>query len=201
MEEHPLKQINDSLPHRLTLQLWEREEGVLSRRIDQKEARHRNIQNEIYQLLGLYFVFQGVVLTALFQAAAQPNRKTCSCWWSPFVLTVIALGATIGAVLHQFHLQSEIQTQLGEEKEDCRVLFRSIQSLRSKGIRFDLNKPPPNTRLPKVARSFHCWEYWWSYRGAVALILIAFSTITLVSCRVLLCLKKPENNVTKCACR
>ncbi|GLJ06831.1 hypothetical protein SUGI_0049580 [Cryptomeria japonica] len=194
--DHPLKQIQESVAHRLSLKLWEKEELVLNRRIEQKETRRRNIQNEIYQLLGLYFVFLGVVLTAIFQAGAQPSHKTCKCWWSPFFLTAIALVVTLGGVHKKFHLQSEIQNQVEEEKENSKALFQSIQRLRAEGTRFDLNAERPSTKShqepPLILRAAD-WGYWWGYRGLVTLLLIAFSAIVLVSCRSVLCLSsKPS---------
>ncbi|KAH9330302.1 hypothetical protein KI387_002410 [Taxus chinensis] len=184
---HPLEQIQKSRAHRLCLQLWENEELILNRRIEQKETRCRNIQSEIYQLLGFYVVFQGVVLTAVFQAAAQPNAKTCKCWWSPFILTAIALVGTVGAVHHKFHLQSEIQNQVEEEKDNSRALFRSIQQLRSEGAKFDLNAHSPRSIRRQETKGEGAWEWEWGclcgYRGAITLILIVFSSISLLSSR------------------
>ncbi|CAM6019667.1 unnamed protein product [Sphagnum balticum] len=54
---------------RLQLKNWEEQAKSISRRIERKENRTYAVKNEVYQLLGFYLVFQGVVLTAVAQAS------------------------------------------------------------------------------------------------------------------------------------
>lgn len=187
---HPLEEIENSLPHKLILGQWEKEEEILSRRIEQKDTRHMSIQNEIYQLLGLYFVLQGVVLSALFQTLQQPNHNTCDSWWSPFSFSALCFLATLAALHHNFRVQLQIEEELLQEKENCKILFNCIENLRVKGAFFDLQ-----TRLTSrqdctsttPAKGLWCWSYWRGDRGIVTLILCAFSVIILVSCWFVLC--------------
>ncbi|GLJ11302.1 hypothetical protein SUGI_0151400 [Cryptomeria japonica] len=136
---HPFEEIEGSLAHKLTLELWEKEEEVLSRRIDLKDTRRMSIQNEIYQLLEFYFVLQGFVLTALFQTFQAPNHVTCKSSWSPFAFSLLVLLAALAALHYKFKDQLEIEELLQEEKQDCRSLFNCITDLRSQGALFDIN--------------------------------------------------------------
>eukprot|EP01018_Ginkgo_biloba_P016555 Gb_35608 [translate_table: standard] len=88
----------------------------------------------------------GVVLTALFTAAAQPNEKACNVWWSPFFLSALASFAAIGAVLSKLSILSVLEEQLLEEKEDSKILFKSIQQLRRQGVQFDVNRIPKRSK-------------------------------------------------------
>lgn len=187
---HPLEEIENSLPHKFILQQLEKEEDILSRRIDQKDTRHMSIQNEIYQLLALYFVVQGVVLSALFQSLQQPNNNTCDSWWSPFSFSALAFLVTLAALHHKFRVQLLIEEELLQEKEDCKILFNCIEKLRAEGAFFDLQRRPISTQdstSTTLAKGLWCWSYWRGYRGVVTLILCAFSVIILFSCWFVLC--------------
>jgi hypothetical protein len=50
-----------SVSIRLQLKNWEEQAKSISRRIERKENRTYAVKNEVYQLLGFYLVFQGVV--------------------------------------------------------------------------------------------------------------------------------------------
>ena len=80
------------------LEEWDRKEKLLSSRVDKKEKRSGNLKNEIYQLVGFFSVFQGVVLTAVSQLAqSQDGYHTCKKVWSPVILTALAwVVATVG---------------------------------------------------------------------------------------------------------
>lgn len=187
---HPLEEIENSLPHKLILEQLEKEEEILSRRIDQKDTRHMSIQNEIYQLLGLYFVIQGVVLSALFQALQQPNNNTCDSWWSPYSFSALAFLATLAALHHKFRVQLQIEEELLQEKEDCKILFNWIEKLRVEGALFDLQTiltSIQDCKSSTPAKGLLCWSYWRGYRGFVTLIVCAFSVIILGSCWFVLC--------------
>ncbi|KAH9308327.1 hypothetical protein KI387_036238, partial [Taxus chinensis] len=124
----PFEEIEDSLAHKFNLDLWEREEKVLSSRINHKDTTRMSVQNEIYQLLALYFVLQGVVLTALFQGLQAPNQNTCKSWWIPFAFSALSQVATMAAVHHKFRKQLEIENHLQQEKQGtglCLSAFRT----------------------------------------------------------------------------
>jgi len=65
---------------------WETQFKVALSRIEKKRTRSINTKNELYQLIGFYSVFQGVVLTAV----AQKNLIRCSQSWGPASLSLLA---------------------------------------------------------------------------------------------------------------
>ncbi|CAM6028451.1 unnamed protein product [Sphagnum balticum] len=109
-----------------TLIDWEKRFNVASSRIEKKRTRSINTKNELYQLIGFYTVFQGVVLTAV----AQTNLIRCSQSWGPASLSLLASIATIAGVYAKLKDYSELRRALEEEEtKDSRVsvsIFREI---------------------------------------------------------------------------
>ena len=62
--------------------LWGKTELVLQTRLDKATMQVNSVRNEVYQLIGFYTVFQGVILTA----AAQSSVLKCHNWWTTFFL-------------------------------------------------------------------------------------------------------------------
>ncbi len=73
------------------LEIWERDLHVQQKRIDRKEAQSNQIKNEVYQLVGFFIVFQGVLYTAV----AQAQVLRCRNWPTVFVLSLLASAAAI----------------------------------------------------------------------------------------------------------
>ena len=96
--QHPLEEIADSRGHLLLLKLWQRDEELISRRIEVKESRIESIKKEIFHLACLYFSFHGIVLTLLFIFAIQENSHTCTRWWIPSTLSLITSLVLICAI-------------------------------------------------------------------------------------------------------
>ncbi len=103
---------------KLQLRSWEEQAASISRRIERKENRTYVVKNEIYQVLGFYIVFQGVVLTAVAQASALK----CSQWWSPFTLSLIASIVTIVGVYQKLQVLHDVEENLREERYSFQVL-------------------------------------------------------------------------------
>jgi hypothetical protein len=75
----------DSVPKlKRILTEWENRFQVSSLTIEKKSTRSINAKNELYQLIGFYSVFQGVVLTAV----AQTSLIQCQQSWGPVSLAV-----------------------------------------------------------------------------------------------------------------
>jgi hypothetical protein len=68
------------------LEEWQREEEVFGKRVDKKQKEVRNIVNEIYQVVGFYSAFQGLLLTAV----AQSNLLHCNNLGFPLALSALA---------------------------------------------------------------------------------------------------------------
>lgn len=187
--KHPLQQIEENIALRKRLEQLEKEEGIVRQRAANKEVRRSNTQNEIYQLFGLYFVFQGVLLSALFQGAGG-GSELCHLWWLPFSLSLITSGAAIAATFHKLHDHGRIEYALELEKEDARAIFKLIQELLHKGDEFDIDKGPQNKAKtggePSIfACIFH--RNLRRYTIFVTFVLTLFSGILLTACKLVLC--------------
>ncbi len=91
---------------------WENRFEVSSLRIEKKSTRSINAKNELYQLIGFYSVFQGVVLTAV----AQTSHIQC-----PVLLSLLASIATIVSVYIKLESYSRHRKALEEETADSKV--------------------------------------------------------------------------------
>ncbi|KAJ7526202.1 hypothetical protein O6H91_17G087500 [Diphasiastrum complanatum] len=184
--QQSIEEIEASTPHKVLLQEWQNEESLLRSRIERKELKYNNAQNEIYQLLGLFFVFQGVILTAVAQAQAL----TCKHWWSPFTLSLFASLATLGALLEKLAALRKFQQQLLLDKDNARILFCSIRDLKDKGSSFDLESDPGRTKNQRrllCSAKREASIYIFFYGAAVMTVLVLFSVIILASCVKILC--------------
>jgi hypothetical protein len=79
IEAERLLEIDDDPKLKRVLQEWEKRFKVESLSVEKITARATVIKNELYQLVGFYSVFQGVVLTAV----AQTNLIKCNQSWGP----------------------------------------------------------------------------------------------------------------------
>lgn len=125
VEVECLLQIENDQKLNRALTDWEKRFKVALSRIEKKRTRSINTKNELYQLIGFYSVFQGVVLTAV----AQTNLIRCSQSWGPSSLSLLASVATIASVYAKLKDYSQLRRSLEEETNDSRVsvsIFREI---------------------------------------------------------------------------
>ncbi|KAH9530766.1 hypothetical protein CY35_19G001900 [Sphagnum magellanicum] len=147
---------------------WETQFKVALSRIEKKRTRSINTKNELYQLIGFYSVFQGVVLTAV----AQKNLIRCSQSW-----------ATIASVYAKLKDYSQLRRALEEETNDSKVWQNSIRVLRTTGAEFKFPQPVELAELSEKKSAGLKLIYFW----AILLSLLLFSAIILASCFVVLC--------------
>lgn len=96
---------------------WEAGFHIFTKRTEVKEAQRGHIRNEIYQLLGFFIVFQGVVYTAV----AQATVLRCANWWTSFTLSLLASVATIVAVVQKLYAQWALEETIANEKVSLKV--------------------------------------------------------------------------------
>lgn len=70
---------------------WKDQVQDLEAKVEKRTKHTNQLTNELYQLLGLYSVFVGVVFTAVLQS----TRFECRHVWSPIVLCLIAYFGTL----------------------------------------------------------------------------------------------------------
>ena len=98
--------------HKKALEDWERKGKLLTAKVERKKKRSGNLRNEVYQLIGFFSVFQGVVLTAV----SQSNLLHCNNLWCPIVLSGLASFVTLAGVRQKLdHISALDKTILAEE--------------------------------------------------------------------------------------
>jgi len=71
---------------KVALEEWQSSAEMFGKRVDQSQKQVYNTVNEIYQLVGFYSAFQGLLLTAV----TQSNLLHCNNLGFPLALSVLA---------------------------------------------------------------------------------------------------------------
>jgi hypothetical protein len=109
--------IEKSLIHQKALEEWTRKENLFTARVERKTKKVDSLKNEVYQLLGFFSVFQGVLLTAV----SQSNLLHCNNLWSPIVLSVLASVVTIAAIAQKLYQISSFNRTISSEEIAVKV--------------------------------------------------------------------------------
>lgn len=117
--------IQDNRYPREALAEWERRFKVDNQSARQRENRCQDLTNQMYNLVGFFSVFQGVVLTAVTQltVSTQPPRPLCGKVWFPVLLSGLAAIATSVGICLKFKDLYEQKLFLRIDKLACRVCF------------------------------------------------------------------------------
>lgn len=92
---------------------WKEETELFQNRVLQRESEMRSVMNEVYNLVGLYSVFMGVVLTAV----ATSGRLECPHLWSPVGLSLFAYFMLVVVAFTKFRQIRKLQLDNQQEKE------------------------------------------------------------------------------------
>lgn len=104
--------------HKVALEEWMKKDELFAARSDRKRKQSLSVKNEIYQLLGFYSVFQGVLLTAV----AQSSLLHCNNWWTAFSLSALASCVTIGGFIHKFWIIWSLEITIHTENISRKVI-------------------------------------------------------------------------------
>jgi hypothetical protein len=80
---------------KVALKEWQNNADLFGNRVDKRKKESRNIRNEVYQLVGFFSAFQGLLLTAVAQSSLlRKNNRAFPLALSAFatVLTVLGVG-------------------------------------------------------------------------------------------------------------
>ncbi len=102
-----LRIIDEDPEKKLFLQNWETERSDLNKKINSKSTDVITVKADLYQFIGLYSVFQGVILTAV----AQSSALSCNISWAHGLLSLFASVVTLASVyskLYYYHNQKNI---------------------------------------------------------------------------------------------
>lgn len=102
------------------LKEWDRKTELLAARVDRRDKYIADLKNEIYQLIGFFSAFQGLVLTAVTQLT-QTSSNHCGKVWSPVVLSGLAWIVAVVGVVQKFYSINPIQSDNRSEGRSRRV--------------------------------------------------------------------------------
>ncbi|XP_024359394.1 uncharacterized protein [Physcomitrium patens] len=91
---------------------WEETFNLCEKRRKYKEAQRDAIWNEIYQVIGFYVVFQGVIFTAV----AQASMLRCQNWWTSFLLSLLTSLVTAAVVFQKLRGFWALENTIDGEK-------------------------------------------------------------------------------------
>ncbi|KAG0557197.1 hypothetical protein KC19_11G109500 [Ceratodon purpureus] len=106
---------------------WSKKETLFTSRVERKKKRVANLKNEIYQLIGFFSVFQGVLLTAV----SQSNLLHCNNLWSPVALSVVASVVTVAGVLQKLMQIRSLQSTIHSEEQSLKEVVKRLYKLRN----------------------------------------------------------------------
>jgi hypothetical protein len=163
---------------------WEKQFKVARDRIETKTSRANNAKNDLYQWIGFFSVFQGVVLTAVAQSSTFGCRQS----WAPASLSLIASLVTVVSVHFKLINYDALNVNLLKEISQSKILHDQIAALRAQGKDFNFGwfierreeiSKRKDEKKPQGLKD----KYYW----AVILALVTFSTIILLCCIIVLC--------------
>jgi len=109
----------------VALEDWQRSAELMEKRVEKKEKAIRSTRNEIYQVVGFYSAFQGLLLTAI----AQSNLLHWNNRGYPLALSAFATGITVTGVVQKNMIISALKKTIASEnparKVPCFCLFGS----------------------------------------------------------------------------
>lgn len=151
-------------------------EATLIQNLDEinrrQEDRIHNLETKAIQLANLYFVFQGVILSAVFSPASSLR---CRQWWIPFSLSLLAAALNLFAFAATVLAYLRCAEALDQNMEDLASASAAVRVLDSPTIR----------RTTKPDRFRRARRRVFAVLGVA--IFVGFSGIVLFGCRVLLC--------------
>jgi len=152
------------------LQEWERNFAVARSRTETKKTRSHNVKQELYQLIGFYGVFQGVIVSAVAQAnPASPAS------WAPAYLSVLASIATLLIVHIKLNDYKMLSMDAEKELADAKVLKAKISRLKDYGASFVFAMHARDDLRPKKLQQYQDNYYW-----PIMIFLFLFSFIVCV---------------------
>lgn len=161
---------------------WEKAVQVLEGKVERRTKRTDGLIFEIYQLVGLYTVFAGVVFTAVLQS----NRVACQHIWSPIVLCLFACVVTAFVTNRKFkEIQSE-RSLIDTDEEARKTAFGNLRSLKARGhLEFDFLNPEHFKEKRKGSQNKRD-----TTRLFVIIILVFFTVVLVVSFVHIVCISK-----------
>ncbi|KAG0608308.1 hypothetical protein M758_8G095600 [Ceratodon purpureus] len=144
--------------YKRALEDWQHKQKDFAIKVSRRENKSVDLTTQIFNIIGWYAVFQGVVLTAVSQLSQSNQVGTlpmCKKIWFPITLTGFATLVTTGGILYKFRGLQELQVTILAEKQARIELERRVNNLRREGpLNFRFSKHTNNSLPDMKPRSF-----------------------------------------------
>jgi hypothetical protein len=163
----------------VALEDWESSQELLGKRVEKKEKEIRSTRNEIYQVVGFYSAFQGLLLTAI----AQSNLLHWNNRGYPLALSAFATGITVTGVVQKNMIISALKKTIASENPARKALIHRVDRLLIEGIGFlfqdvyedECKVKKQQTKLNRL------YSFLFNYETLVVATLITFGALCVAS--------------------
>ncbi|CAM6014963.1 unnamed protein product [Sphagnum balticum] len=171
---------------KVALEEWQNTAELFVKRIDKKNEEARSIRNEIYQVVGFYSAFQGLLITAV----AQSNLLQCHNVGFPLALSALATVAALIGMGQKNAAIRELKMTIKSETPTRKALVARVEELKQKGTDFNLRsirrRMVKKSKLRKNKYG-NIWAVLFSYETWIIVSLIAFGGLCMAAMRQILC--------------
>jgi hypothetical protein len=165
---------------------WLRRDADLSQKVARREASRADVRNQIYNIIGWYAVYLGVVLTAVSQLTQTDSKLKCKKVLFPIVLTVFGCFVTVLGVIYKFKILHKLETTIQSDKQSSAELQRRTLQIQNRGLAFDFRSDTKDIDLPKSSWTAILKAYFVDYFAPI-LALIIFALLFIGSYFIILC--------------
>lgn len=179
--EETLPALYGSEAHVFWLQHCRNEFSDYSSVVEDLEDSCRTRQNEMYQLLAIFALIQGVV----FAAVAQSTKLDCDHRSLPILLSLTTSLATIFALVRELVDIGVLKEEVQSNKDRASAAYGMMEEMKLRGLDFDLSR---ELDRGDVSGSKQKWRHVFSAYGMSLLaFLLVLSVGIMFSTAVLLC--------------
>jgi hypothetical protein len=148
-----------------------------------REEEMRSVKNEIYQVVGFFSAFQGLLITA----AAQSNLLRCNNVGFILALSAFATAVAVFGILQKITAMEDLRDNKNFIEKLVEAYHGWVDDLQTSGIRFQLDSftEPPNNRRSSCKAILVAILVW--YGIALHVSVIAFGALCAVAMHQIVC--------------
>jgi uncharacterized membrane protein len=124
------EEVNHKTLCKVSLKEWQNNADLFGNRVDKRNNESRNVRNEIYQVVGFFSAFQGLLLTAVAQSSLLHKNNRAF----PLALSAFATVLTVLGVGQKNRQIRELRNTIQGEDPTRKVHFSLYQNNRLSGV-------------------------------------------------------------------